>query len=117
MCIEKVIKALECCFVKGNCNDCPLSFCNQEVFKTMGKQELAVILELIEESEFHKKTIAENAQMALEVTLEEIEKTKADTVRKMHESIKKHCLDKGIYPAVVARAVEEAAKEILEEKK
>ena len=41
------------------------------------------VKELTEENNFLHKTITKNAQMALEVTLDEIENTKADTVRKM----------------------------------
>jgi hypothetical protein len=47
------------------------------------------VKELTEENEFHRKTISKNAQMALEVTVDEIEKTKSDTVRKMQEKLEK----------------------------
>lgn len=46
------------------------------------------IKELTEENEFHRKTISKNAQMALNVTVDEIEKAKADAVRKMQEKIR-----------------------------
>ena len=110
---EEVIKALECC-IEDECDKCGCSFGNCQ--QNLMREALDLIKKLIEECEFHRKTIAENAQMGLEVTLEEIDKTKADTVRKMQEDIKRRCLDKGIYPAVVKRAIEDAAKEILEVK-
>ena len=37
-----------------------------------------------------------------------------DTVRKMQSEIKARCLEKGILPAVVARAIDEVAKEMSE---
>lgn len=39
-----------------------------------------------------------------------------DTVRKMQAEIKARCIKGGIYPAFVARVVEDVAKEILEGK-
>ena len=37
-----------------------------------------------------------------------------DTALKMQSEIKERCLKKGIYPVVVARVVDEVAKEMLE---
>ena len=38
----------------------------------------------------------------------------SETVRKMQSEIKARCIKKGIFPAVVARVIDEVAKEILE---
>ena len=43
-------------------------------------------------------------------------KGKIDTVRKMHTEIKERCIKGGIYPAFVARTIENVAKEMLEGK-
>ena len=39
---------------------------------------------------------------------------RADTVRNMHSEIKKRCIEGGIYPAFVASAIDQIAKEMLE---
>ena len=41
----------------------------------------------------------------------------ADTVRKMQERIKEHCIKGGIYPAFVASTIDQIAKEMLEDNK
>jgi hypothetical protein len=43
-----------------------------------------------------------------------IAEAKADTVRKMHTQIKERCIKGGIYPAFVARTIDQIAKEMLE---
>lgn len=42
--------------------------------------------------------------------------TKADTIHKMQTMIKEECLAGGIYPAFVARAVENVGRKLLEDK-
>lgn len=41
--------------------------------------------------------------------------TKADTVREMHSEIKERCIKGGIYPAFVARTIDQIAKEMIGE--
>lgn len=86
---EQIIKMLETIDEVGDCSrDC--IFYNGKVHScggTIAKHALALIKELTEENEFHRKTISENAQMALEVTFDEIEKVKVDTVQKMQEKL------------------------------
>lgn len=48
-----------------------------------------LIEKLQKENEFHKKTVQENAQKALEVTLEEIEKAKKKTTTEILNKIEK----------------------------
>ena len=43
------------------------------------------------------------------------QKGSIDTALKMQSEIKERCIKKGIYPAVVARVVDEVAKEMVEE--
>jgi hypothetical protein len=43
-----------------------------------------------------------------------IEQTKKATVRKMQSEIKERCIKGGIYPAFVARMIDQIAKEMLE---
>lgn len=116
---EEIIKALECC---SDCDcynakmqeDCPLinvPFCKNY----LRKQSLVLIKELTEENEFHRKTISENAQMALEVTIDEIEKAKSDTVRKMQEKLKDKLYSQGLGTGEISYAIDHVAKEILEE--
>lgn len=45
---------------------------------------------------------------------DEIERTKADTVRKMQTEIEKRCIKGGIYPAFVASTIDQIAKEMVE---
>lgn len=113
---EKIIKALECCGQDGidYCRECPIKERCRKEPNLPERMALSLIKELIEEIKFHRKTIAENAQKALDVALEEIEKTKADTVRKMKEAIDERCIKGGIYPVFVKRTIDQIAKEILE---
>ena len=48
---------------------------------------------------------------------DEIERAKADTVQQMQTMIKEECVAGGIYPAFVARVVENVGKKLLEENK
>ena len=43
-----------------------------------------------------------------------LKQARADTVRKMHSEIKDRCIKGGIYPAFVARTIDEIAEEMLE---
>lgn len=38
---------------------------------------------------------------------------KAATVRELHERIKTRCIKSGIYPAIVARVIDQIAKEMI----
>ena len=110
---NEIIKALECCHIAGkDCLDCPYED-DPSGCVYLEKNTLSLIKELTEENAFLHKTITENAQLALEVTLDEIEKAKADTVRKMHSEIKERCIKGGIYPAFVARVIDQIAEEII----
>lgn len=70
--------------------------------------------ELTEENERLRADCVKGAN----ALIEEIQKNRtieADTVRETHSEIKERCIKGGIYPAFVARVVEEVAKEIANE--
>ena len=111
---EQIIKALECC-VKSECNKCPLRdgrCANGE----MGRLALAIINKLTEENERLKARVLEENHLrhqAEEMLANGMSVVRADTVRKMHSEIKQRCTEGGIYPAFVARVIDEVVKEIL----
>jgi hypothetical protein len=83
---------------------------------------LSLIKELVDENEFHRKTISENAQMALEVTIDEIEKARAEIVQKFADYLKKKsfCCDTENWMSFDAIDIDELdgyVKEFLEENK
>ena len=89
---NEIIKALECCQkVKGYrhipiCNDCPMEETRCAI--ELPKNALALINRQKAEIEFHRKTIAQNAQTALNVTLDEIQKARAEAVKEFAERLK-----------------------------
>lgn len=56
-------------------------------------------------------------QLGFEKKTHTIRETKADTVRKMQRSFISACIKGGIYPAFVARTIENVAEEMLQEGK
>ncbi len=133
---EQIIKALECCSHRPRCRECPYT---TKECESLRKDALALIKELTEEvvdlkdiAEGYQKQFedcyAENERLHASCTeLEQVckkwqgrlkiecEYTKADTVRKMQSEIKARCIEGGIYPAFVARVIDQIAKEMLEE--
>lgn len=81
----------------------------------------ALVKELTEENEFHRTTISENAQTALEVTLDEIEKAKYETVLRMQQILTSDEFyivaddHDGMQYVDFCAWVEEVAKEMLED--
>ena len=115
---EQIKKALECC-VKSECNKCPLRdgrCANGE----MGRLALAIINKLTEENERLKARVLEENHLrhqAEEMLANGMSVVRADAVRKMHSEIKRRCTEGGIYPAFVARTIDQIAKEMMEDKK
>lgn len=78
---------------------------------------ISLIKQLTEENE---RLRAENAQIIKEAVFSPMERAnntlvvRADTVREMQERIKTRCIKSGIYPAIVARAIDQIAKEMTE---
>jgi hypothetical protein len=67
----------------------------KETFDMLTRQK-AEIERLKEENKFHRKTITENAQRALEVTIEEIENAKSEAYREFAEKVKSKA-DRGFW--------------------
>ena len=140
---EQIIKALECCASPEYlCEECPIDqnkkddcICGQ----FLAKNALAIIKELTEENERlraerdvldslvkdlrgrNKGLQSANESLAkdlgiLEDELNECVQIKADTVREMHSEIERRCIEGGIYPAFVAKVVEDVEREMLEGK-
>ena len=109
---EEIIKALECWTSEYGCKGCP--FIEQGCFDCghipieVSKSILALIKELTEENEVfgrELKSYFDNAWTR-----------ESDLVHKMQTMIKEECIAGGIYPAFVARVVENVGKKLLEEK-
>ena len=106
---EKIIKALECCFVNHSCVGCPMECHDLECLRTTGKQALAIINELLEDNKAKNETITS--------LLDTIKDIQADTVRKMQERLKVRCENipqNHFTCAEVEFWIDQIAKEILE---
>ena len=110
---EQIIKALEC-YAKDDCDNCPNSFGN--CYANLAGYALALIKELNEEIESRKQTIDQlgknNDEIARVYPLA-IKEAKADTVRKMQESLKAN--SEIVYGdrAVCVELIDQIAKEMI----
>lgn len=59
------------------------------------------------------KMYEEEREYHFEMSRKKNAETKADTVRKMHSEIEARCIKGGIYPAFVARTIDQIAKEMV----
>lgn len=123
---KEIIEALENCYTgDGDCLTCPYT---DDYDRCVGliKNALALIKELTEENErlrenniFLNDTIGKNAQQALEVTLAEIEKAKADALRDMQSRLAQYIgtyTDKSfVYVSAMFKLIERIAKEMVED--
>lgn len=103
---KEIIKAMELCFSEGfrKCEECPLKSQQDEMFTCIRikqknafdliNRQQAEIEKLKEENKFHRKTIQENAQRALEVTIEEVDKAKTEAIKSFAERLNDTILDK-----------------------
>lgn len=107
---EQIIKALECCMGKG-CKDCPYRCGNCTCISTLTDDALALIKELTEESD-RLKELGTTKEIEKELVRRQ---TKADTVRKMQERLKRECLIDSGYEVLQIGAIDQIAKELLEE--
>lgn len=116
---EQIIQAMKCCYTdEDNCLNCPYMN-DYDSCVGLSKNALALIEQLTEENERLKSVEFTCGFIKPHKVLEcpifdEIVKAKADTVREMQERIKTRCIKSGIYPAIVARAIDQIAKEMLE---
>ena len=88
---KDIIKALECCGIKTDCKGCYFDthesedICAREIVKNA----FDLINHQKEEIEFLRKTIDKNAKRALDVTLEEIEKSRVEAIKEFANKLKK----------------------------
>ena len=87
---KDIIKALECCGIKTDCKGCYFDthesedICAREIVKNA----FDIINHQKEEIEFLRKTIGKNDKKALDVTLEEIEKSRVEAITEFAERLK-----------------------------
>ena len=134
---EEIIKALECYIKKPHISECEKgciyyekSFgwycCALPLEETLIENALALINELTEEIkglEADYDRVYEQAEADIRGNMADggtschwcIAGHKRDTVHKMQTMIKEECLKGGIYPAFVARVIENVGKRLLEE--
>lgn len=88
---KDIIKALECCGIKTDCKGCYFDthesedICAREIVKNA----FDLINHQKEEIEFLRKTIGKNSKKALDVTLEEIEKSRVEAIKEFANKLKK----------------------------
>ena len=87
---KDIVKALECCGIKTDCKGCYFDthesedICAREIVKNA----FDLINHQKEEIEFLRKTIGKNSKKALDVTLEEIEKSRVEAITEFAERLK-----------------------------
>ena len=127
---EEIIKMLEVWTSEYGCNGCPLidqgCFDCGHIPVEISRNILTLIKELTEEIkdlEADYDRVYEQAEADIRGNMADggtschwcIDKTKADTVKRMQTMIKEECLKGGIWPAFVARVVENVGKKLLED--
>ena len=127
---EEIIKMLECWSSEYGCTGCPLI--DQGCFDCghmpveISRSILALIKELTEEIkdlEADYDRVYEQAEADIHANMADggtschwcIAGHKRDTVHKMQSMIKEECIAGGIWPAFVARVVENVGKKLLED--
>ena len=120
---EQIIKAMECCYDNNlSCLDCPFQATDKFLeCSNLVNSALSLIKELTEENERLKSVEFTCGFVKPHKVLEcpifdEIERAKADTVRKMQAEIEARCIKGGIYPAFVKSTIDKIAEEIINEK-
>jgi predicted RNase H-like nuclease (RuvC/YqgF family) len=124
---EQIVKALEVCSNYqnfGDCDKCPAregcdnenGFLEKEALSLIREQEKR-IEELEAENEKLKKPRYMVYSDGRSEMIPSVESVRADTVRKMHDEIKRRLLKGGIFPAFVACVIDNVAREMLEEQK
>lgn len=122
---NEIIKALECCNFGYECDYCPdnnENWCvldiKLQILDLINRQK-AEIEKLKQENEFFRKTITQNAQRALEVTVEEIEKTKSEAIKEFAERLKRKRIalksEEPVFDLLKVGAIDDLVKEMTEE--
>ena len=122
----EIIKALKCCNGwDGRCLNCPLNRegtnCKEKLTSNaldLINCQKAQIEKLKQENEFCHKTITDNAQRALEVTVEEIETAKSEAIKEFAEILKEnYCFTDSWGKIIPISTVDDIVKEMTEVQK
>ena len=125
---NEIIKALECCKRSVGAilctSNCPMySECDSEdpmedicgLALDLINRQKAEINKLKQENDFFRKTITENAQRALEVTVEEIETAKSEAIKEFAKRLKdNYCFTDRWGKIIVISTVDNLVKEMTE---
>ena len=136
---EQIVKALELC-TRGRkskedipCLKCPYNECNlvggTSERQTSGTCQVWLMKDALSRIREQEKRIeeleAENEKLkkprymvysdGRSEMIPSVESVRADTVRNMHDEIKRRLLNGGIYPAFVARVIDNVAREMEEQ--
>ena len=119
---EQIVKALECCTSGNPCRECDYRRKSKDTYgcrKICMTEALSLIKKLTEENERLSKATEEAVQSftrletLYKIECKRVDTIKADTVRKMQSEIQKRCAEGGIYPAFIAKQIDEIAKEMV----
>lgn len=121
---EQIVKALEVCSNYqnfGDCDKCPAregcdaesNFLEKEALSLIREQEKRI--EELETSCTELTRCCTRLETLYNVECKRLDTAKEDTVRKMHAEIKRRLLKGGIYPAFVARTIDNVAREMEEQ--
>ena len=118
---EKIVKALEFCTddnsiclhcpVRGRCNEDSM-FLEKAALSLIREQEKRI--EELETAYTELTRCCTRLETLYNVECKRVDTAKEDTVRKMHAEIKRRLLKGGIYPVLVARTIDNVAREMLE---
>lgn len=98
--------------------DGDLRWCRQWLIKDaldLIKRQQAEIERLKEENKHHIKTVAENERRALDVTLEEIEKARAEAIKEFAKEFRSHYDDYEDYENIYAHHIRDDIDFLVEE--
>lgn len=108
---EQIIKALECCAGKG-CKQCPKNINSAHCIMLLMEDALDLINR--QKAEIERLKICNEGQRDT-IRIYQIGETRAEAIKEFAAKVEQKCLDIGIYPACVKRAVEETKREMTEQ--
>lgn len=123
---NEIIKALECCnkpLGENSCTECAFYHsgrCSHNMLKAaldLINRQKAEIEKLKQENDFFRKTITENAQRALEVTVEAIETAKSEAIKECVERLKKRFYLSAARCVMEVYHIDDIVKEMMEVQK
>ncbi|MBR2342998.1 MAG: hypothetical protein IKA64_01945 [Clostridia bacterium] len=109
---EQIIKALECCYIKKSCENCPYECGNSVCIDKLERDTLSLITEENERLRAENEIKSQKRANIFEIA-NAYERGQADTVRKMLDIMAENATNN--YPRTVRLdVVERKAKEMLE---